>query len=152
MVVVAGELVELGLQLGHGCGPGLLAQPAFEGLVEAFDLAAGLRVVGAGVPVGDRHRANSSSIAQRPPPRGAAVKTAPLSEGIDAGNPLAAAAWWKLATTSAALVVGRAWLATSKREWSSTRLRTSTCRPAASLQWVMSACQRWLGISAWNRT
>src|SRR6266508_2454653 len=39
-VVVAGEGVELGLELGHRLGPGLLGEPAFEGLVEAFDLAA----------------------------------------------------------------------------------------------------------------
>jgi hypothetical protein len=38
-VVVAGELVELELQVGHGCRGGLLGEPAFEGLVEALDLA-----------------------------------------------------------------------------------------------------------------
>jgi hypothetical protein len=34
-VVVAGELVELGLQLGDGRRAGLLGEPAFQGLMEA---------------------------------------------------------------------------------------------------------------------
>jgi len=43
----------LGLQLDgcFGCGPGI--EPAFEGLVEAFNLALGLRVVGMPVLLGD---------------------------------------------------------------------------------------------------
>jgi hypothetical protein len=40
VVVVAGEAVELGLEVGDGPGLGLLlGEPALEGLVEAFDLA-----------------------------------------------------------------------------------------------------------------
>ena len=46
LVVVLTEAVELGLQVGQGAGGGLLAEVALEGLVEAFDLAAGLGVVG----------------------------------------------------------------------------------------------------------
>ena len=52
-VVVAAEPVELGLQGGDGGGSALVGQPLLEGLVEAFDLAAGLGVVGAGVLVVD---------------------------------------------------------------------------------------------------
>ena len=49
-VVVAAEGVELGLQLAQGGGRGgWLGEPLLEGLVEPFDLAAGLRVVGPGV-------------------------------------------------------------------------------------------------------
>lgn len=44
LVVVVAEFVELALQLAGGAGCGLFVQPAFEGLVEAFDLALGLRV------------------------------------------------------------------------------------------------------------
>jgi hypothetical protein len=39
----------LGLELAEGAGPGLGGQPFLQRLVEAFDLAAGLRVVRAGV-------------------------------------------------------------------------------------------------------
>src|SRR5438874_12494525 len=52
-VVVAGEVVELGLQAPHRRCPWPGAQPALEALVEALDLAAGLRVVGPGVTEGD---------------------------------------------------------------------------------------------------
>ena len=52
-VVVAGEGVQLGLQDRDGGGGWLTGQPFLEGLVESFDLAAGLRVVGAGVPEAD---------------------------------------------------------------------------------------------------
>jgi len=42
-VVVDAEPVELGLQLGDGRRPVLLGEPLLQGLVEALDLAAGLR-------------------------------------------------------------------------------------------------------------
>ena len=67
--------------------------------MQPLDLAAGLRVVGAGVSVGDPNRASSNSIAQRPPP--------PLPASTEAGNPWVAAARWNVATTSAALVMVR---------------------------------------------
>src|SRR5512147_885389 len=43
-------------------------------------------------------------MAQRPPPRGPAVNTAPLSVSSEAGRPWAPAASWNAATTSAALL------------------------------------------------
>jgi hypothetical protein len=49
VVVVLGEGVELGLQIGHGAGAVLAGEPFLECLVKAFHLAAGLRVVGLGV-------------------------------------------------------------------------------------------------------
>jgi hypothetical protein len=52
-VVVGGEAVELGLQGAGGGGGPLAGEPFLQGLVEALDLAAGLRVAGAGVAVGD---------------------------------------------------------------------------------------------------
>ena len=49
VVVFVGEGVELGLKFfDRGCF-GLSQQPAFEGLVEAFDFSAGGGVVGGGV-------------------------------------------------------------------------------------------------------
>ena len=59
LVVVDGdEAVEQGLQLGdRGRLVGLGAQPRLEGLLEAFDLAAGGRVVGSGVLLDDAERA-----------------------------------------------------------------------------------------------
>jgi hypothetical protein len=56
-VVVVGEPVQLRLQAGDGVGGFLFGQPLLLGLVEAFDLAAGLRVVGAGVGVADPEQA-----------------------------------------------------------------------------------------------
>jgi hypothetical protein len=49
LVVVGAEGVELELQLGPAAGGRPAAQEALEGLVEAFNLAAGLGVVGGGV-------------------------------------------------------------------------------------------------------
>jgi hypothetical protein len=48
-VVGAAEGVELALQFDDGVGAGLRGQPVLLGPVEAFNLAAGLRVVGPGV-------------------------------------------------------------------------------------------------------
>ena len=45
LVVFDAEPVELGLQLEDRGGGGLLGEPAFLGLMEAFDLALSLRVV-----------------------------------------------------------------------------------------------------------
>jgi hypothetical protein len=55
-VVGVGERVELGLEPGDGGAEVMCGEPAFEGLVEAFDLAAGLGVVGAGVGQSDVQR------------------------------------------------------------------------------------------------
>ena len=49
LVVVVAELVELALQLGECSGGRSGAQPALQGLVEALDLALGLRVSGCAV-------------------------------------------------------------------------------------------------------
>jgi len=68
-----------------------------------------------------------------------------MSVSIEAGSPCAAAARWNVSTTSAALVIALAWLATSNREWSSITFRISTSFPPATFQCVMSACQRSLG-------
>lgn len=48
-VVVAAELIKLGLELSDGDRAGLSVEPFLQGLVESFDLAAGLRVIGAGM-------------------------------------------------------------------------------------------------------
>ena len=53
LVVDVGEGVELGLQLGDGGGGWLGGEPAFLGLVEAFDLALGLGMAGVAVLLGD---------------------------------------------------------------------------------------------------
>jgi len=70
-VVVAGELVELGLQPAGGGGGVVAGQPFFEGLVETLDLAAGLRVVGAAVAEPDPKR---GELAFEGDPAAAAVK------------------------------------------------------------------------------
>ena len=59
VVVFVDEGVELGLQLGECGGAGLAGQPSFEGLLEAFDLAAGGGVVGGGVDLGTPRRCSS---------------------------------------------------------------------------------------------
>jgi len=46
VVVGGGEGVEVLLEFGDGAGCGVGVEEAFEGLMEAFDLAAGGRVVG----------------------------------------------------------------------------------------------------------
>lgn len=53
MVVDPAELVELGLELGEVSCEGLFAEPFLQGLLEPFDLAGGLRVVGAPVERAD---------------------------------------------------------------------------------------------------
>jgi hypothetical protein len=150
VVVVVGEGVELGLQLGDRGRRVLAGQPAFEGLVEAFDLAAGLRVVGPGAGVGDA-QAGDFGFQGAAATAGAAVKMAPLSVSRVAGRPCWSAAWAKAATTSAALNAVRVVEAIAKREWSSMMLQISTPVLSASCQWVVSACQRWFGNSAANR-
>ena len=70
-VVVQPELVQLGLQLGHGAGPRLGREPLLLGLMERFDLAAGLRVVGAGVVEPDTEDAELD-LQRDPAPRRAA--------------------------------------------------------------------------------
>jgi hypothetical protein len=52
-VVDDAEVVEQGLHGGDGGGPGSAGQPAFEGLVEAFDFALGLGVSGVTVFLSD---------------------------------------------------------------------------------------------------
>src|SRR5690606_29775123 len=54
VVVDLGEAIQQRLQVGQRGGlVGLGAQPSFEGLLEAFDLALGLRVAAAAVDLGD---------------------------------------------------------------------------------------------------
>ena len=55
-VVVGGEGIQLGLQPTDGGGGVLAGEPVLEGLVQSLDLAAGLRVVGPAVAVGDPQR------------------------------------------------------------------------------------------------
>ena len=83
--------------------------------MEALDLAAGLGVIRARVPVGDSQRIELDLDRAPTTPR-RRVNTAPLSLRSEAGKPWAATARWKLATTSAALVVARASDATRNRE------------------------------------
>lgn len=154
-VVDVDERVELGLQVGEGVGGVAGGQPAFEGLVEPFDFAAGLRVVGAGV---DQADAEGGQVAGRwrssatwPRPRKLAVKIAPLSVSTVAGSPQWVNASSKLSTTSAALNTRRACVAMARREWSSMMSRISMSVSSDRCQWVVSACQRWLGWSASNR-
>jgi hypothetical protein len=70
-VVVGGELVELGLQAAGGGGQVVAGEPFLQGLVEALDLAAGLRVVGAAMAEPDPER---GEFAFERDPAAAAVK------------------------------------------------------------------------------
>jgi hypothetical protein len=70
-VVAGGELVELGLQAADGGGQVVAGEPFLQGLVEALDLAAGLRVVGAAVTEPDPER---GGLAFERDPAAAAVK------------------------------------------------------------------------------
>ena len=57
-VVVAGERVELGLELGEGAGLGVLGgEPVLQGLLEPFGFTLGLGVVGLSVLLGDAQAA-----------------------------------------------------------------------------------------------
>ena len=56
-VVEGGELVELGLEFGHGGGGFLGAEPFLQGLLEPLHFALGLRVAGPAVLLGDAQQA-----------------------------------------------------------------------------------------------
>jgi hypothetical protein len=152
VVVVAGEPVELGLQAGDGGGGGLAGEPFLQGLVVALDLAAGLGVVGAGVPEADVQGGEFGLERDFAAAAGFAGEDCAVAGSMLAGSPCWLAAWRKTVTTPAALKVRRAAEAVSSREWSSMTLRISASVPSASCQWVMSSCQRSLGWSAWKRT
>jgi hypothetical protein len=79
-------VVELGLELSWGLGSGLSGEPLFQCLVEPFDLAAGLRVIRAGVPETDAAALRVASKTTRPPRRERPVNTAPLSDSMLAGS------------------------------------------------------------------
>ncbi len=149
LVELGPEPVELALEFGDASRPVLFGEPLLQGLVETFDLPTGLGVIGPGVLVGDAEgdqlELDGAAL------RLSAVNTAPLSVNIEAGRPRSAAPRWKVSTTSAALVVGKARQATSNREWSSMTLRISTSVPSMRAKWVVSACQHSFGSSAWNR-
>jgi hypothetical protein len=101
VVVFVDEVVEVGLQLGEGGGAGLVAEVLFEGLVEAFDLAAGGGVVGVELIWMTPRRRISCSSALRPPlpPASRVVKTIPLSVRVEYGMPWAATVLSKSVTT-----------------------------------------------------
>jgi len=61
VVVDVDEGVDLGLQFGQGRCSGLAGEPAFEGLLEPFDLAAGGRMVRGGVDLPPASRVVSPS-------------------------------------------------------------------------------------------
>ena len=84
LVVGEDEAVELALELGDRTGSALLGQVALERLVEAFDLAAGLGVIGPGVLHHDpelvEQGLEGGGAFTRPP-----LKMAPLSVSTEAG-------------------------------------------------------------------
>ena len=89
VVVVGGEGVELGLEFVAGVGVGLAGEGFFEGLVEAFDFAAGGGVVGVELIWRTPRRCSSASSWLRPPlpPANRVVKTMPLSVRVEYGMP-----------------------------------------------------------------
>jgi hypothetical protein len=115
-VVVGGEGIELGLQAADRDGRFLAAEPFVEGLVEPFDLPAGLRVVRPAVA--EPNAQGGELTFERDPPAAAVktVKTAPLSVSIFSGRPWRAMATCRSATMSPALKMARAVEAASSRE------------------------------------
>ena len=97
------------------CRRVVLGEPAFQRLVQALDLAAGLRVIGARVQVTDPER-GGLELDRAQALAGTAVNTAPLSVSSEAGNPWVEAAPWNDATTSAALKIRLATEAMRNRE------------------------------------
>jgi hypothetical protein len=77
LVVDVGEDVEESLELGDGGRGRLSSEPGLEGVLEAFDLAAGAGVVGSGVLLDDAE-----------------------ARQFDAGGPCWAQAWRKVSTTT----------------------------------------------------
>jgi len=152
VVVVAGEPVELGLQVGDRDGAGLADQPAFQGLVEALHLAAGLGVVGAGVtgsdPQGVQFQLDRAATS---PTRGCGEDRAVV--GQQRGwEPIGCGGLVEAGDHVGGLGGHPGVEATSRREWSSRTLRMPTSVASAKAQWVRSACQRSFGRSASNRT
>jgi len=126
VVVVAGEGVEEGLELGEVGGLGALGgEPLLEGLLESFDFALSLGWLGLPFFCVTPRRRSSCSRALRPPlpPDSRVVKTMPLC--VEAGAPWAAAAARNAARTAGP--VTRSWAVADRayREWSSSQVRIS---------------------------
>ena len=99
LVVGEAKRVELGLELAQGprCRPP--AEPALERLVEALDLALGLRVARCPVLLAGPEPGEQVLEAVAAPVK-RDVYTAPLSVSVAAGQPWASPAAVKVATTS----------------------------------------------------
>ena len=131
----------------HGLG----AEPLLQGLVEPFDLAAGLGMVGPGMTHADA--AQPALHLQRNPALTSLFTgehRARMSVSTSAGAPQWPIAARNTCHTWVPVKIRRAIEAMQTREWSSRMLKISTSVPSASRQWVMSACQRSLGWSAQN--
>ena len=115
MVVDRGELVEQVLELGDGGGLLWLgAERLFEGLLEAFDLAAGGGLVGAAGFLLDVATAQLrlQGVAAAAAAGKAVVKTIPLSVNVEAGTPKRATAARKRSRTIGPV---RGWWAVTSR-------------------------------------
>jgi hypothetical protein len=112
VVVFVGEGIEVGLEVGEGLGGGLLDEPAFEGLLEAFDFPAGGGMVGAGVLVGDPEvgQGGLEGVAAAAP----AGEAAGVDEGVvgqhGGGRPCSVAVSWKVPRTMGPVTWG--WVVT----------------------------------------
>src|SRR4051812_38688334 len=84
VVVVGDELVELGLELVDARGRVVGGEPSFEGLVEAFDFAAGLGVIGPRVAKPDPER--GEVVVEAGPERGAVVGEEPFRPTVSFGG------------------------------------------------------------------
>jgi hypothetical protein len=111
-VVDGVERVDLGLQLGQGVGERLLVQVAEQGLVEAFVLALGGRLVGlAGDRLGAQRGSVRDELAERQ--RRDGLSASPLSDSSRCGTPWAATALSKTAIASLAVSPDATWDATA---------------------------------------
>lgn len=147
VVVVGDEPVDLSLEFDEVDGGVLFGEIALEGLMEAFDLAAGLGVIGPGVLVGHAEGLEEGFHHHFPAPMFGGVDAAVVGEHRR-GCPVAL----RGAEEHLSDVGGPSDRNGNGRDteagWSSRKLTISTWRSSAMEKCVMSDCQVSLGRSA----
>ena len=106
VVVDLDETAEMkGLQLGDGGRLGLGAEPSFEGLLEAFDFAAGGWMVRSRVLLDDvqADQFGFEGVTATTPAGVAVENTMPLSVNVDAGRPWSSTAVRNVVSTARAV-------------------------------------------------
>jgi hypothetical protein len=151
-VVVAAEAVELGLELSQGPGPGPGGEPLLEGLVEPFHLAAGLGVVGPGVPEPDPSAGQGDLQGHAALAAGAAGEHRAVIAEHGGGVPVAGGGVAEAVVDVAGLEDPLCVAADTDPGVVIQEVEDLHLGVVGEAQWVMSSCQRSLGCSATNRT